>query len=100
MDKAANQERPLAPSTLELVRSLPTTGSLCGYLSLFYAGGLVDADTARSMARHEQEAASHHQVFVEIDHVGRISDWQMDGEAGHQAPNGECESNPPRLKTN
>jgi hypothetical protein len=71
------------------------------------AGGLresgqcpVDADTARSIARYEQEAASHRQVFVEIDHVERISDWQMDGEAGHQAPNGECESSPPRLKTN
>lgn len=68
-------------------------------LSLFHAGGLVDADTARSVGRYEQEAACHHQVFVEIDHVRRVSDWQMDGEAGYQAPNGEYESDPPRLKT-
>ena len=66
----------------------------------FHAGGLVDADTAGSVGRYEQEAAGHHQVFVEIDRVGCISDWQMDGEGGHQAPNGERESDPPRLITN
>jgi hypothetical protein len=66
---------------------------------LLVGGFSVDTQAAGPINDDVKETARHRQVFVEMDHVAKISDWEMYTEGGAQADESEQPCGPPRLET-
>src|SRR5271163_1020390 len=65
--------------------------ALCGFP--------VKAEAAGAEGDHVEEPSGHHQVLVEIDHVGLISRRQMHAKSGAEAKKGQQSSSPSAVET-
>lgn len=50
----------------------------------------VDAEGASGERHHIEESACHHQIFVEMEHVGGVADRQVDAKGCAEAEQGSA----------